>query len=64
MPDVTRCAAPSTAGEKDLKLGERVMKRQTHATWQAGSQGPPALRGRRTRGFQPALLLAEVTADL
>lgn len=40
----------------------RVMKRQTCIIWQAGSQGPAALHGRKTNdSFQPALLLAEVT---
>ena len=62
-----RCApaVSSTAGEKDLERGERVMKRQTRVMWQAGSQEalPLCVAGRQSGPFQPSLLLAEVTRD-
>ena len=63
-----RCAASSTAGEKDLKPGggggaAGVMKKQIHIIWQGGSQGALLLSmaGRQDGSFQPSLLLAEVT---
>ena len=57
MPDVTRCAAPSTAGEKDLKLGERVMKRQTHATWQAGESGASCSPWQEDKGLSASAFI-------
>jgi len=42
-------AGSSTAGEKDLKRGERLMRRHTCNSARGESGGPPALHGRRTK---------------
>ena len=55
-------AVSSIVGEKDLKWGQGVMKRQTYNLAIGESGGPLfSTAGRQNDSFQPALLLAEVT---
>ena len=60
---VVNVARSSTAGEKDLKQGERRNEKTVPHNLASGeSGGPPALHGRKTKWLLSArTLLAEVT---